>query len=136
MRADRSTKLLMIVLSSMFLQQAFATLGRSLPPIIAPVILTDLGLDPAWLGIYVGAAALSAVVVASGLLYQVVGTSVVMIVVAVLMAAVLVMHMCLLGRLLPVRMGVVLGRCSGCRGFARGCQSLFMQPLAACSVKG
>lgn len=60
MRADRSTKLLMIVLSSMFLQQAFATLGRSLPPIIAPVILADLGLDPAWLGIYVGAAALSA----------------------------------------------------------------------------
>lgn len=60
MRADRSTKLLLIVLSAMFLQQTFATLGRSLPPIIAPAILSDLALDPAWLGVYVGAAALSA----------------------------------------------------------------------------
>jgi len=60
MRADRPTRLLLIVLSAMFLQQAFATLGRSLPPIIAPAILDDLVLDPAWLGIYVAAAALSA----------------------------------------------------------------------------
>ncbi|GAO70722.1 hypothetical protein CSE6_011_21590 [Comamonas sp. E6] len=64
---------------------------------------------------------------------------VVMIVVTVLMAAVLVMHMSLVVRLLPVRVGVVgillLGRCSGSRGFARGCQSLFMRPSAACSVK-
>ncbi|KWT67636.1 hypothetical protein APV28_3441 [Comamonas testosteroni] len=50
------------------------------------------------------------------------------------------MHMCLVGRLMPLRVGVVLrilllGRCSGCRGFARGCQSLFMRPSAACSVK-
>ena len=36
MRADRSTKLLLVILSAMFLQQTFATLGRSLPPIIAP----------------------------------------------------------------------------------------------------
>ncbi|MBR0680209.1 MFS transporter [Roseomonas eburnea] len=60
MQADRSTKLLLIVLGAMFLQQTFATLGRSLPPIIAPVILQDLAIDPAWLGIYVSAAALSA----------------------------------------------------------------------------
>lgn len=60
MPADRSTRLLLIVLAAMFLQQTFATLGRSLPPIIAPAILRDLALDPAWLGIYVGAAALSA----------------------------------------------------------------------------
>jgi MFS family permease len=60
MRADRTNKLLLIVLVAMFVQQAFATLGRSLPPIIAPAILDDLALDPAWLGVYVGAAALSA----------------------------------------------------------------------------
>jgi hypothetical protein len=36
---------------------------------------------------------------------------VVMIVVTVLMAAVLVMHMSLVDRLLPVRVGVVLGSC-------------------------
>ena len=44
----------------MFLQQIFATLGRSLPPIIAPAILADLAIDPALLGIFVGAAALAA----------------------------------------------------------------------------
>jgi MFS family permease len=60
MRADRPTRLLLIALSAMFLQQTFATLGRSLPPIIAPAILDDLAIDPAWLGIYVAAAALSA----------------------------------------------------------------------------
>lgn len=60
MHADRPTKLLLIVLGAMFLQQTFATIGRSLPPIIAPAILQDLALDPAWLGIYVSAAALSA----------------------------------------------------------------------------
>lgn len=62
MRADRSTNLLLIILSAMFLQQTFATLGRSVPPIIAPVILADLALDPAWLGLYVSAAAFSALV--------------------------------------------------------------------------
>ncbi|MEO3470571.1 MFS transporter [Roseomonas sp. CAU 1739] len=60
MQVERSTKLLAIILSAMFLQQTFATVGRSLPPIIAPVILTDLAFDPAWLGLYVSAAALSA----------------------------------------------------------------------------
>lgn len=60
MPADRSTKLLLIVLAAMFVQQTFATIGRTLPPIIAPAILADLALDPAWLGIYVAAAALAA----------------------------------------------------------------------------
>ncbi|MBR0649036.1 MFS transporter [Roseomonas terrae] len=60
MPADRSTKLLLIILSAMFLQQTFATFGRQLPPIIAPAILADLALDPAWLGFYVSAAAASA----------------------------------------------------------------------------
>lgn len=60
MPVERPTKLLLIVLGAMFLQQTFATLGRSLPPIIAPAILEDLALDPAWLGVYVAAAAMSA----------------------------------------------------------------------------
>jgi MFS family permease len=53
-------KLLMVALAAMFLQQTFATVGRSLPPIIAPAILEDLAIDPAWLGVYVAAAALAA----------------------------------------------------------------------------
>ena len=46
----------------MFVQQSFASLGRSLPPIIAPAILDDLALDPAWLGLYVGVAAAAALI--------------------------------------------------------------------------
>ena len=63
--------------------------------------------------------------------------------VVVLMAAMLVMHMVcmaavvgmrvLMGVRVIVQIGAVL--LGGCWGFARGCQSLFMQPLAACSVK-
>jgi len=60
MRLDDAKKLLLIALSAMFLQQSFATVGRSLPPIIAPAIFEDLRIDPAWLGIYVGAQAVSA----------------------------------------------------------------------------
>lgn len=58
--ADRPSRLLLLALGAMFLQQIFATLGRSLPPIIAPAILADLAIDPALLGIFVGAAALAA----------------------------------------------------------------------------
>lgn len=38
----------------MYVQQTFASLGRVLPPVIAPAILDDLRLDSSWLGIYVG----------------------------------------------------------------------------------
>jgi len=46
----------------MFLQQTFSALGRNLPPVIAPAILADLALDPAWLGVYVGLGAFAALV--------------------------------------------------------------------------
>lgn len=44
----------------MYVQQTFASLGRVLPPVIAPAILSDLQLDPSWLGIYVGINAVAA----------------------------------------------------------------------------
>lgn len=59
---DQTTKPLLIALGAMFVQQTFATLGRYLPPVIAPAILDDLSIDPAWLGVYVGAMALAALV--------------------------------------------------------------------------
>ncbi|WP_135470192.1 MFS transporter [Crenalkalicoccus roseus] len=62
MGVSRQLSLLLLALGAMFLQQTFAALGRSLPPIIAPAIVADLRLDPAWLGIYVGLAALAALV--------------------------------------------------------------------------
>ena len=53
------------------------------------------------------------------------------------MSTVLVMHMVCMSAVMAVlmRVSVVVVLLGGCRGFARGCQSLFMQPLAACSVK-
>lgn len=54
MRRSPQTNLLLLALGAMFFQQTFAALGRNLPPIIAPAILEDLQLDPAWIGVYVG----------------------------------------------------------------------------------
>jgi MFS family permease len=55
----RQMKLLGLALGAMFLQQTFAALGRNIPAVIAPAIVADLGLDAAWVGVYValGAAA-------------------------------------------------------------------------------
>jgi MFS family permease len=63
MRIGEGRNLLLLALSAMFVQQTFATLGRNLPPVIAPAILDDLRLDPALLGIYVSAVAFAALVV-------------------------------------------------------------------------
>ncbi|WP_207538274.1 MFS transporter [Sabulicella rubraurantiaca] len=56
----RETNLLLLALGAMFLQQTFASLGRSLPSVIAPAIITDLRLDATWVGVYVSLIALSA----------------------------------------------------------------------------
>ncbi len=50
----------------MFLQQTFASIARSLPAVIAPAIIADLLLDPAWIGFYFGLNALAALVVQLG----------------------------------------------------------------------
>lgn len=60
MRWGRETNLLLLALGAMFVQQSFASLGRNLPSVIAPAIITDLGLDAAWVGVYVSLIAVSA----------------------------------------------------------------------------
>ena len=50
----------------MFLQQTFVALGRSLPAVIAPAIILDLHLAPAWIGVYFGLTALASLVVQLG----------------------------------------------------------------------
>ena len=60
MRLGRPMKLLLLALGAMFVQQTFAALGRNLPPVIAPAIINELQLDAAWVGIYVGLGAASA----------------------------------------------------------------------------
>ena len=46
----------------MFMQQTFVAVGRILPAVIAPAIITDLQLDPAWVGAYFGLTAFWALV--------------------------------------------------------------------------
>jgi len=43
---------LLLALGAMFLQQTFVAMGRALPAVIAPAIITDLLLDAYWIGIY------------------------------------------------------------------------------------
>ena len=50
---------LLTALVAMFLQQTFCTVGRVLPAVLAPLVIADLKLDPAWLGVYYGVNALA-----------------------------------------------------------------------------
>ena len=50
----------------MFLQQTFVSIGRSLPAVIAPAVITDLKLAPAWVGIYFGISATASLVTQLG----------------------------------------------------------------------
>ena len=61
-----STKHLLLAIGAMFLQQTFVALGRSLPAVIAPAIITDLKIAPAWIGIYFGITAFASLVVQLG----------------------------------------------------------------------
>jgi len=62
MVADTAKRLLYVALGAMFVQQTFASIGRTLPLVIAPAIIEDLHIDPALVGVYVGVAALAALV--------------------------------------------------------------------------
>ena len=57
---------LLIAMVAMFFQQTFAALGRALPAVIAPAIITDLNIDAVWIGVYFGLIALSALVIQLG----------------------------------------------------------------------
>ena len=57
---------LLLALGAMFVQQTFASIARSLPAVIAPAIIADLLLDPAWIGIYFGFTAAASLVVQMG----------------------------------------------------------------------
>ena len=57
---------LLLALGSMFLQQTFVALGRALPAVIAPAIITDLHIDPVWVGVYFGLTAAASLVAQLG----------------------------------------------------------------------
>jgi hypothetical protein len=60
--ASRPFNLMLLALGAMSVQQTFATIGRGLPPVIAPAVVADLGIDPALLGVYVALAAVGSLV--------------------------------------------------------------------------
>ena len=50
----------------MFFQQTFVALGRALPAVIAPAIISDLAMAPAWVGVYFGITAAASLVTQLG----------------------------------------------------------------------
>ena len=57
---------LVLATVAMFLQQTFVALGRTLPAVIAPAIITDLALAPAWVGVYFAITAAASLVTQLG----------------------------------------------------------------------
>ena len=57
---ERPANNLKLALGAMFLQQTFIALGKSLPAVIAPAIISDMQLAPSWIGIYFGLTAVAA----------------------------------------------------------------------------
>jgi len=48
---------MLIALAAMFVQQTFASVGKTLPAVIAPLVIAELHADPAWVGVYYGVSA-------------------------------------------------------------------------------
>lgn len=59
-------KWLLLALGSMFLQQSFVTLSKVQISVLAPAVVEDLGIDPSWLGVYVGIIAATGLIVQAG----------------------------------------------------------------------
>src|SRR3954462_8386775 len=57
---------MLIALAAMFGQQTFASVGKTLPAIVAPLVLAELGADAAWVGIYFGLAAAASLIAQMG----------------------------------------------------------------------
>ena len=57
---------MLVALVAMFGQQTFASVGKTLPAIVAPLVLAELGADAAWVGVYFGLAAAASLVAQMG----------------------------------------------------------------------
>ena len=55
-----------IALAAMFLQQMFASVGKVLPAVLAPLVIAELHADPAWVGVYYGISAAASLVAQMG----------------------------------------------------------------------
>src|ERR1051325_3292890 len=57
---------MLVALAAMFSQQSFASVGKTLPAIVAPLVLAELSADPAWVGIYFGLSAAASLIAQMG----------------------------------------------------------------------
>src|SRR5271169_5069657 len=57
---------MLIALAAMFLQQMFASVGKVLPAVLAPLVIAELHADPAWVGVYYGVSAAASLLVQMG----------------------------------------------------------------------
>src|ERR1700738_356787 len=48
---------MLTALAAMFLQQTFASVGKVLPAVLAPLVIAEFHADPAWVGVYYGVSA-------------------------------------------------------------------------------
>jgi MFS family permease len=53
---------MLIAILAMFLQQTCGSVGRVLPAVLAPLIITELHADPSWVGVYFALTAIAALV--------------------------------------------------------------------------
>ena len=57
---------MLIALAAMFMQQTFASVGKVLPAVLAPLVIAELNADPAWVGVYYGVSAAASLVAQMG----------------------------------------------------------------------
>ena len=57
---------MLIALAAMFLQQTFASVGKVLPAVLAPLVIAELHADSAWVGVYYGTSAAASLVAQMG----------------------------------------------------------------------
>src|SRR5947208_4405621 len=57
---------MLTALGAMFLQQTFASVGKVLPAVVAPLVIADLHVDPAWIGVYYGVSAMASLLAQMG----------------------------------------------------------------------
>jgi MFS family permease len=48
---------MLTALAAMFVQQTFASVGKVLPAVVAPLVIAEFHADPAWVGVYYGVSA-------------------------------------------------------------------------------
>src|ERR1044071_8547584 len=57
---------MLVALVAMFGQHSFASVGKTLAAIVAPLVLAELGADAAWVGVYFGFSAAASLVAQMG----------------------------------------------------------------------